>query len=677
MGGGGAIPGIVLHPRVPGLAYIHTDVGGAYRWDAGRQTWAPLMDGIPFKEWNLYGVDSLAVDPNDATGNIVYISTGKYTEAWAKPYGMLMKSADRGATWTRLNLSPTGGSNSDQGCGERLAVDPHNSNHIVYAARMGGFFTSGDAGMTWTHVAAAPSGASPDGKDKRGSGLCFAVFDASSGTVGAPGCTRVIYIGASNDGVYMTNDGGTTWRRLEGGPATSRKGVMGPDGSLVVSHATGVARLAGGEWADITPPKKGGGGGCAVAIDPNDAGRILATLGGGHKTPVFLSTDSGKTWRDVSGQRNATRTWWPGWHWFSNPFSIAFDPIHRNQVWATDWYGTYHTPDITAPNPVWTNRVNGIEEIVTAGALVAPETGKYRLFSGIADIGGLDHESLTAPPAASIWVKGLPAGLARTGIAVKGDLIATVGTHNWSEPGGGGYSLDGGDTWKTFGSLPYKGIMGGRVAITGTGRRILWAPQGGQPYYSDDLGGTWRPVKCAENLAGTARGGTIFSFDQPLALDGADPNRVYLLHDQELLLSKDAGATFILVNSNAPDDWIHKIATSGKPNDVWVSAGDHGLYRSKDGGASFVRDPRVQAAGIFCFGKAPAGKAFPALFLKGNVSGTDGYFRSDDEGGTWLQIDLPNERIGNDPNTMTGDWRVFGGVFVGTNGRGIYYGRPL
>ncbi|MGC8540001.1 MAG: hypothetical protein ACP5QA_05150 [Phycisphaerae bacterium] len=33
-------------------------------------------------------------------------------------------------------------------------------------------------------------------------------------------------------------------------------------------------------------------------------------------------------------------------------------------------------------------------------------------------------------------------------------------------------------------------------------------------------------------------------------------------------------------------------------------------------------------------------------------------------------------QIGDAPNTMTGDWRVFGGVFVGTTGRGIFYGCP-
>jgi hypothetical protein len=681
MGGGGAIAGIILHPQVPDLAYIHTDVGGPYRWDAAAGTWTPLLESIPFTEWNLYGVDSIAVDPSDKTGNTVYISTGKYIAGWAMEngVGMVMKSTDRGNTWVRTTMAPTGFSNGDQGCGERLAVDPANGQHVVYAARVGGLFSSMDGGATWQKVTDAPKGAQQDDPDEhqRGSGLAFAVFDASSGTTGTPARTKVMYVGADRQGIFQSRDGGVSWQKLPGGPDRPRKGAIGPDGTLLVSHGKGVAMFREGKWTDITPTGKDGGG-CGVAIDPRDPNHFVVTMGGSHNAQVFRSADGGKTWANVTGERNQTAKWWPGWHWISNPFSLAFDPHHKNRVYLTDWYGTYSTPDITAAKPVWTNSVKGIEEIVTIGALVAPTSGKYRLLSGSADIGGLDHESLDKAPDKDIWSRGVTFGMNRTGIAIQAanpKFVAVVGSVNWNSPGNCCFSLDGANTYKAVATLPYTGIKGGRVVLPGAGQRILWAPQAGDPYYTDDLGVTWQKVQCAVSLKGTAHGDGIFTYDQPLAVDLADANRVYLLHGDTLFVSADAGASFAAAGK-VPDHWAHKVATSGKANDVWVADGDKGLYRSTDGGATFTVVDGAQTADLFCFGKPAAEGAFPSLFVKGKVKGENGYFRSDDQGKSWVRIDMPDHRIGNDPNTMTGDWKVFGGVFVGTNGRGIYYGAP-
>lgn len=69
IGGTGFITGVLFHPRVRGLAYARTDIGGAYRWDDRAARWTPLLDHIGWDDWNLLGVEAMAVDPPTRTGS--------------------------------------------------------------------------------------------------------------------------------------------------------------------------------------------------------------------------------------------------------------------------------------------------------------------------------------------------------------------------------------------------------------------------------------------------------------------------------------------------------------------------------------------------------------------------------------------------------------------------------
>jgi len=75
-GGGGFIPGIVFSTTQPGLWYARTDIGGAYRFDQGSGRRIPLLDWIGFPDWNLSGVESIAIDPVDPER--VYLAVGTY-----------------------------------------------------------------------------------------------------------------------------------------------------------------------------------------------------------------------------------------------------------------------------------------------------------------------------------------------------------------------------------------------------------------------------------------------------------------------------------------------------------------------------------------------------------------------------------------------------------------------
>ena len=118
-------------------------------------------------------------------------------------------------------------------------------------------------------------------------------------------------------------------------------------------------------------------------------------------------------------------------------------------------------------------------------------------------------------------------------------------------------------------------------------------------------------------------------------------------------------------------------AAPGMEGEVWISQSRNGLYRSSDGGNTFTKVEGVQMARLIAFGKNPPGKSHPAVFVQGTVNNIeDGVFRSDDMGETWIRINDSNSKIGNIPNSMEGDRQVFGQVFIGTNGMGVFRGYP-
>jgi hypothetical protein len=91
IGGGGFAPGIVFSTVEPGLAYLRSDMGGAYRWDARAKRWVPLQDGV--SEGSYMGVESLAVDTVDA--GTVYLAAGMA----ARMPSAIFRSTDYGAHW--------------------------------------------------------------------------------------------------------------------------------------------------------------------------------------------------------------------------------------------------------------------------------------------------------------------------------------------------------------------------------------------------------------------------------------------------------------------------------------------------------------------------------------------------------------------------------------------------
>ncbi|MBC8122875.1 MAG: hypothetical protein H7Y22_13680, partial [Gemmatimonadaceae bacterium] len=254
-----------------------------------------------------------------------------------------------------------------------------------------------------------------------------------------------------------------------------------------------------------------------------------------------------------------------------------------------------------------------------------------------------------------------------------------VGGNRWTSPYTGGWaaSTDGGLTWSSSGSFT-PGVMPLRVAIAANNPdTFVVLTSGAQPLYTQNGGGTWNPV------SGLPDGPTgPWYWGQPLAADRVDGNLAYYYSTGKLYRSEDGGASFNVVNTSLPvedwsEAWSRLKAVDGIRGELWLSRNWQGLHHSTDGGATFAKLANVEQAYLFALGKPPQGSTVPALYLYGTVSGMgQGIFLSLDRGETWTEIGNPVLPIGDEPNVMEASPREFGLVFVGTNGRGIYYGEP-
>jgi hypothetical protein len=238
IGAGGFVTGIVIHPKVADLVYTRTDVGGLFRWDSDNQSWKQLLQADNVPRETPINIESVAIALSDP--NILYAATGAYTKTNEKGVtpGTLLKSSDRGNTWQTLNLKlPMGGNEPWRWTGERLAVDPNNSNIVYFGSRLDGLWRTLDGGQKWSQVdpSMVPVG-EPHPETDRRAGVTYVVFDSSSGTV--DGKTKVIYAGVSGKGIYRTTDTGTTWQLLSGGPAAElvpQQGVVTSKGELITT----------------------------------------------------------------------------------------------------------------------------------------------------------------------------------------------------------------------------------------------------------------------------------------------------------------------------------------------------------------------------------------------------------------------------------------------------------
>ncbi len=711
IGGGGYITGIEIHPKNRNLVYARTDVGGSYRWNAQNDSWIALNENIPFDSRGMYGIESMALDP--ANQNVVYAAVGSRPDICKCD---IIKSTDRGATWTAAGLTGVRMAANSRGrwSGERLAVDPNNGNVVYFGSRFDGLWRSQGASRpgSWSRIAQATFPTSQPARDRDRGAISFVAFDPSSA---AGGRSQTIYVGVFDRGVFRSTNGGNSFSLVPGSPKWVERGVVAADGTFYVTYAAddrvnesarggGVSKLTRSQWSSITPP---GGSRAFSGLDVSVtqpavvvvAERSISALGNNR---LYRSTNRGGGWTEVGRNNislNLDGSWGGAGNWSTATADVAIDPGNSNRVWLTSWFGVWRTDNFSAARSVWKPIVDGHEELVIH--IVKSPTAGAPLLSGAADHGGFRHEDpLSRAPDMRLgdveWRNGRPRiqdteGLDYAGL--KPQILVRAGGRYWGPQGDGEYSEDNGKTWKLF-SRPASVVQGGVVAITANATSVVWIPRDeanekrnevNEVYVSNDFGASWGEASFSPPLSG-ALVKSRWTPKQPLAADRAQDGTLYLLDYQasRFYRSTDGGfswqGTFVFSGDRAisKSDWDYQTvkARPGTAREVWVNSAASGLFRSTNGGNSFNKIAGVTKALSFAFGKARPGSNVPTLFLYGKVNGFGNdysVFRSTNLGQNWTDIGA-DQTMGNGPSTMAGDMQVYGRVYIGTGGRGVYVG---
>lgn len=721
--------GVLASTKVADLFYARTDVGGAYRWDSQKKVWIPLLDWISQADVGLYGVESMALDPNNPERLYLLVGTSYFSGGKTA----ILRSQDYGATFETVDVSSlwrAHGNGMGRQTGEKLAVDPQNPNVVLCGSRAAGLFKSTDAGKSW--VNASRIGAKAGADLTATNGISFVLFDPTSGLTAA-GATSTIYMGVSDTAasLYVSKDGGATFTPISGGPAGQmpNRAVL-RDGHLFITYANATGphnvtmgsfqryTIASGTWTNLTPKTDDGtaalgsggqnnsfgfGGVSVDATDPNII--VISTLnsyggqtryaegGEAYGDRIYVTKDGGTTWTtgfsprgsNVAANANASSNG-SGWitgssiHWAGD---IALNPVDRQEAWVISGNGIFHTTNLGDAMPVWRFESQGIEETVPLDIVSVPGGP---LVTAIGDYDGATYQDIlkSAPrhspgigTTVSLGFAPLTKAFLRSGrvtdyssgAAVEADVMyfATNPSLAWTK-------------------LPTPKGTKGFLALSADGQVLLHSPDSQTAVYrSADQGNTWTTVS------------GLVAQDRParVVCDPVNADVFYVLNQQgNLLRSTNKGVSFATAGSVQNEaQGLFQASTGlirtvpGRSGHIWAPLDqaqsqpqrNNGLALSEDGGATWTRLPAVRSAQAVGIGKAADGAPYETLFIWG-VAGEStnpvGIYASTDKGATWKRVNDDKHQYGGPGNGafVQGDMNVFGRVYMSTVGRGLIYG---
>ncbi len=702
VGGGGFVPGIIASGNTK---IARTDVGGAYKWRASDCSWQPITNFISEANKGLYSIEAVAIDPSNEQ-NIYLLGGCQYLSSQKTA---VMFSKDGGKTFTTSDVSSliyVHGNGDGRNCGERIAVDPNNSNIVYCGGRVRTpLIKSEDGGANWTAVSSFPSvyknsvkwpswEAATYATTSDENGVTAVVFDGSSKSGGK---TQRIFVGVSElntSNVYVSEDGGSSWSAVGALPTNyiPCRMKMDPAGNLLIAYSDKKAYGSNGaiyrynpttKKAENISPATGFAFG-DVAVSPKDANKLVVSTnstwvsqnwdnGSKANGDIFwTSTDGGKNWRKLQDNFTITNngvSWIPGYaiHWCG---TVCFDPQDDNKVSFGSGNGIFTCNNIWCDKtPTFYFDVNGLEETVALDLVSVPGGD---VLSVIGDYTGFIHKDIHSFAQIHDPAPGTTGGINYYSKDTKVMMrVANTGFY-YTTSGYNGWKKMSASTTYSYTNPYYSGAAAqaaneGKCAITkknGTYRYfVIPGPGESGIFYSDNNGSSWTKISGTDNAT-------------HIQVDPENDAYVYAGGKGYFYASSDYGTTFTS-SSMSNNDYGRIAVVSGVEGLVYAPCGGNGLMVSTDYGKTFTKVSNVGACEAVGVG---AGNEFAySIYIYGKANDCElGIYRSDDKGATWQRLSTDQQLFGGPGNGafLIGDWNNYGRFYMSTLGLGIVYGEP-
>lgn len=429
-----AVSGVIGEP---GVFYVGLPAGGVWKTTSAGETWYPVFDAIR----EVSSIGSVEVAPSNP--NVVYVGAGDKVNGGGVNVGNgIYKSEDAGATWRHLGLDDSRVIPSilvDPANPDLVLVAAEGNLNAKSETR--GVYRSTDGGRTWTQTlfindstgvqklarafdqpdvifattirhyntpltlsgipaptATPPAGAPPQAVPSAtrlykstDEGLTWTEV-TGGGLPRLNGCEyvavaqhtkaqRVFVIG--NNGLFRSDDGGTTWRQMDRDDERIRNGQGGYNCGVYVDtknpdvvytiNTSSYKSTDGGNTFTGFKGAPGGDDPQQMWLDPTNSNRMLLGVDQG----AIVTLDAGKTWSSWYNQSTeqvyhiAADNSFPYWVYASQQDAGAIRTRSRGnfgEITPLDWsavpaweWGTI-APDPLDPNTVYATGV-GVEKV--------------------------------------------------------------------------------------------------------------------------------------------------------------------------------------------------------------------------------------------------------------------------------------------------------------------------